>query len=670
MLTGYTVHGVVFESRTGGDDPWEVGACPFCGKPKHFYVNHKNLVFDCKRCGEHGSFGDFLDRIAARNEVEAQGGPLVSLSQERGIAVETLTRWRVGWNGRQYTIPVPGPGEKGLADLRIFSFGRKTSATPGGIIWIGGWNELQKDDSRTVYLCEGEWDGMVMDEIIHALQLPALSVWITGAGIFKREWTGAFRNRSVVSLYDNDEAGSRGTSRARELIGNLVSRFDSLIWPSAFPTGFDLRELYKRFERNARKTYDAICQMLQRPLARRLPQRVGVQVGLSRAEVINQYQEWMFLPDPDGLDVVFATLFGNRLPGDPLWVFLVAPAGGSKSELLMSLDKAPRIKTLTSLTPHALISGAVGPGGADPSLIPKLNNKVLVIKDFTAILSLHPTSRDEILGVLRDAYDGRIEKDFGVGTGLVRSYKSKFGILAGVTPAVEMFTSMHSSLGERFVRYRMHKGCRNLTEEALITRALANVTHEDAMREALQATAAGVLARTVDGAPVLPDRFIKRIVALAWFAARLRTAVVRDRYSSRLEFYPVSEMGTRLAKQFAKFLLGLALFHQSPEVTDEHYRLVARVAMDTIPDRADIVVRSVWSVSRGGAVFAPTEEIITLARMNSETVRAVLDDLLTLQLVDVQREGHGRTWRLSGRIERIVRDLCLYPIPRKVWHTA
>ena len=44
--------------------------CPFCGKEKHFYINKKTQMFDCKKCGEFGNIYKllrFLDKTYLLN---------------------------------------------------------------------------------------------------------------------------------------------------------------------------------------------------------------------------------------------------------------------------------------------------------------------------------------------------------------------------------------------------------------------------------------------------------------------------------------------------------------------------------------------------------------------------------------------------------------------------
>ena len=145
----------------------------------------------------------------------------------------------------------------------------------------------------------------------------------------------------------------------------------------------------------------------------------------------------MVIENDEYIDVIFGTIFANRLNSKPVWLYLVAPPGGGKTEILQSLDGPGReIYSLSQLTPQTLISGQIREKRkSDPSLIPKLDGKVLVIKDFTAILDSKWENVNTITGQLRDAYDGSCKKVFG--TGKDDLYESKFGIIAAVTPAID-----------------------------------------------------------------------------------------------------------------------------------------------------------------------------------------------------------------------------------------
>src|SRR5262249_23758004 len=143
------------------------------------------------------------------------------------------------------------------------------------------------------------------------------------------------------------------------------------------------------------------------------------------------YCRHLHLPEPDVVDVTLAVPAGNKLlKTDSLWLFLKGPPGSGKTEMMNALKGLPEWAMLVSnLTPAALISGFGDPtkDRTGQSLLPQLDGKTLIVKDFTTILSMNPTARDEIFGILRDAYDGHASKNFGTGR---REYDSRFNLLA------------------------------------------------------------------------------------------------------------------------------------------------------------------------------------------------------------------------------------------------
>jgi hypothetical protein len=516
---------------------------------------------------------------------------------------------------------------------------------------------------------------MALDEIFRACKVKAVVLGVTGAGTFKKEWVGELTGRDVVLVYDHDDSGIRGEAKAWTMLQGIARSLRAMWWPESLPNKFDLRDLYL----NAGSP-EAALEALHHGL-RAEPRGMGQEglekgpqgardaatapimapgPGLPRDQVVKAYRRWLHLPNPEPLDILFATLLGNRLPGDPLWLFLVAPPGGSKSAMLMSLSKAPHIMTTTSLTPHALVSGAVGPGGGDPSLIPKLDGKVLVIKDFTSILSMNQSARDEILGVLRDAYDGETTKYFG--TGLVKRYHSTFGMVAGVTPAIEMFTGVHASLGERFLRYRIRLPGRVSVGTDVISRAIGNIANENIMRAELQEVAIKALNREIDTTrlPKISAPFHKKLVGLAQWVAATRAVVVREKYTREMLFKPVAEIGSRIGVQLAKLGLGLGMYHQADKLTEDHYRLLVRVARDTVPDRVEEILRRLW-LHGGIKDFIPTSEVVELTRLNPETCRTLLNDLTSLHVLQRQDAGGmGGHWKINPSMVRVMRPLEIY----------
>ena len=106
---------------------------------------------------------------------------------------------------------------------------------------------------------------------------------------------------------------------------------------------------------------------------------------------------------------------------------------------------------LSELTSKTFASG-LETHGENPSLLHRLTNEVLVLKDLTTVLEMYQEERQAILAQLREIYDGRFDKAWGTGKEL--HWQGRLGFLAGVTPIIDSYHSVLSVLGERFVLFR------------------------------------------------------------------------------------------------------------------------------------------------------------------------------------------------------------------------
>ena len=129
------------------------------------------------------------------------------------------------------------------------------------------------------------------------------------------------------------------------------------------------------------------------------------------ADVKRVVNKWLYLEDPYIIDVILSVYVANRIEGDPVWMMLIGPPSSAKTELLRSFDGHENAYFLSSLTPSTLVSGMPQKKNMeDPSLLLKLDDKLLVVKDFTSILSMRSESQQEIIAQLREIYDGKYSK--------------------------------------------------------------------------------------------------------------------------------------------------------------------------------------------------------------------------------------------------------------------
>jgi hypothetical protein len=486
--------------------------------------------------------------------------------------------------------------------------------------------------NSTIYIVEGEPD------VWRTTGEGATAVTGTaGASTWREEWKEHFKGKDVIVVYDNDKAGREGQAKVVKSLKGIAGRLRYVEWPDGLADEYDVTDWLQDG-----KSLDDL------PLVEYKVKRTTL------ADVKNIVRKWLQLgPGEDELiDIVLGTVIANRFSGDPVWILVVGPPGIIKTELLRTLSGYPDTFMLSTLTASTLISGFVQKNGEDPSLLPKLDGKVLIIKDFTAVLDMPSESRQQILGDLRDAYDGEMAKAFGSEAG-TRSYKAKFGLLAAVTPAIDKYHKVSQQLGERFLKVRISVGDRI----SRTRRAMLNSGQEGPMRTEMAQTMESALItcevcneEDID----IDNEVLERIIDLADCLAILRSVVARERYSGAVEYVPEPEVGTRIVKQFAKLARGIAAIRGKAQVDEAEFAVVRRIGRDTLPSKRRQFVQSVFDVFHDG--YLSTQVIADNLSMPTDTAKLALEDLWLLDVVD--REGKGKfTWRMRQDFRHRLDDL-------------
>jgi hypothetical protein len=376
---------------------------------------------------------------------------------------------------------------------------------------------------------------------------------------------------------------------------------------------------------------------------------------LDLAELEDLVRRWLLVTDPALIPVLMGAVLSHRLDGDPVWLLNVAPPGGTKSELLRALYGYPDVYPLSELTAKTFASGLEVPGGTDPSLLARLTNQILVLKDFTSVLEMRREDRQTILAQLREIYDGRYDKTWGTGREL--HWEGRLGFVAGVTPIFDKHQAAMSILGERFVLLRSTMPDR----KQLAIAALKSSGREREMRQVLANGVHGFLAARGSAVPDAPSAVIDRVATVADFITRARSGVQRDGYKRELEYAPEPEAPTRFAKVLLSLGSGIALAYDSPNVTEREVRLVLRVALDCLP----LIRRRVIAALVHGTIMADdegrlsTSEIAGTAQFSSAAVRRALEDLQALDVIVCHKTGTGKAdeWELGERWRDVFRSL-------------
>jgi hypothetical protein len=352
------------------------------------------------------------------------------------------------------------------------------------------------------------------------------------------------------------------------------------------------------------------------------------------------------LHDLSVVDVILAALIANELPGDPVWMAFVSPPSNGKTELLMGAARTPKTYLLSTLTKNTLISGQRPAGPSDPkepSLLPRLTSRTLILKDFTTILGLPRDERNAILGLLREVYDGKVVKPFG--TGKVFTWEGKVGLLAGVTPIFDRHSSVQAILGERFLLFRLPGGDRE-ARRAQGQRALSAAGHEASLRATLGTAMvrAHATARAWYDAQgqriVIPHELDESLIVLADLAAFGRAGVLRDGYDREVRYLPEPEGPGRLVKQLRQIALGLVIVRGKLRPDQEELSTLRRIARDTMHPMKARVLKAL------AAEDLPLAALAKAAGLPYAMAQREAEDLALLGFATLSDDG-GRLCRLA-----------------------
>jgi Bifunctional DNA primase/polymerase, N-terminal len=306
-------------------------------------------------------------------------------------------------------------------------------------------------------------------------------------------------------------------------------------------------------------------------------------------EVHNVFRKWFGTEyDLDAASAAIAAAASERLPGDPLWLLIVAGPGGAKTETVQALAGAGAHVTSTIASEGALLSATPRKErnkNATGGLLRKIGVRgVLVIKDVTSILSADRNTRASVLAAIREVYDGRWERNVGTDGGQTLTWTGRIVIVGAVTTAWDAAHAVVATMGDRFVLLRPKT---RAGRARAASGAIRNTGGEVAMRQELAAAVGGIVGHMDAVKHELSSLEENQILKAADLVTMARSAVERG-YNGEILFAHDPEMPTRFAKQLVQLLRGAVTIGMT---ATEAMRLTLRCARDSIPPlRRDILL--------------------------------------------------------------------------------
>jgi hypothetical protein len=380
----------------------------------------------------------------------------------------------------------------------------------------------------------------------------------------------------------------------------------------------------------------------------RVDQDIGKAKGNGHAKIsIDQtlavFDKWLLLTGKTPIYAVLGTVAANLLPGDPVWLGVVAPPSSAKTEILNSISALPNVVQAATLTAAALLSGTPKKDrgqGAKGGLLRQIGDfGILAIKDFGSVLSMHPETRSELLAGLREIYDGAWTRHFGTDGGKTLSWTGKLGLIFASTNAIDSYHAVIGNLGDRWLLTRM------APQKGQLARA---IKHEGAattqMRKELSEAVVQLFAGRHAEPQKLTDDEFRRIDRAVELLVRLRGGIERDRRTRELEMILGAEGTARVGLCLIRLLAGLDTLGVERKTA---LAVVDSVSLDSVPPlrrRAYETVCKYDPACNHERKHGPpeTKDIALELGLPTTTARRTLEDLAAYGLIERQGGGSGK----------------------------
>lgn len=366
-------------------------------------------------------------------------------------------------------------------------------------------------------------------------------------------------------------------------------------------------------------------------------------------EIKDYYKEVFYVEDDTILDLLCAIAISVYTKSDSIWLLIIGAPSSGKTEFVNTLSGLVYSHQVSTLTENAFLSGMGGSDGKEKSLLHKIgDNGLLLMKDYTSILSLKEELRKKILGDMREIYEQKLSK--ATGNGRDMEWKGKINFVGAVTDSIYLNEGDDASMGRRTIDYVMP----HFNDEVRIKmakRSSRNIGDANVKREKIRVMFAEFIEEKRKNMPIildeLPEELEDELIMIADFSTKMRTATKRD-FHGNLTFAPGSELPMRMANQLT-ILAQVLIYLNDGVLKKEHHDILIKVALDSISRQRRITLQVMAQYDR-----VTTKGVAQKLNYPTKTTLQWLEDVNVLKGCVRELAGTTDMWRLNPKFKEIL----------------
>lgn len=315
--------------------------------------------------------------------------------------------------------------------------------------------------------------------------------------------------------------------------------------------------------------------------------------------------EWFHQPDLEALHIHAAVLLSHYLLTElPIWLFIIGESSSGKTALFINpFERLPQANIKSNITPKSFLSGR---GGSSSMLTRDGKSSIWLFKDFTSILQMKHEDLKSIMKYLREIYDGKVFNETGADAGKL-AWEGKITCCAACTYSLDRAWSIHSELGERFLRLNL----RSPNLEGAHYAAMAQVGKQASINQTLQRLAQGWLLNayrfweSLGTVPhnqfksfVLPDQpadpeTSAMLYSFSLIISRCRMTTDWDFLRKEIVRIGKMELTPRVSRNLWLLMLSHARLFGRTNPTHEDFSIVQRITLDSITEDRRLILSHV-----------------------------------------------------------------------------